>query len=310
LQIGDPLRTVHPSSIHSDQVVLVPSLFGSDLSTTTFWDLRGELEPVLKEKYNNNNNNNNTGGSAGKNRTIERWCLDGVKGGAILVAPTFGAAPDDAGSMKATTTASTAAAMAAASTHGPGNSAGANAAANANANEDDDDSKNDEDEDAAGASLPNGGVRGCAPVASDSSSRSAVSAVATNEVVRRLCEYFSIDPRTATVNAGIRFGTPAVRTRPAHSYVCRWVCACRRPGIPPRRGTLFALTGRWMFFAFPRLQIEGGRSTGTTASWYRYSGRPDGSSWSKEEAAAAAEAHRPRSRCRSPTIPPWPSCGT
>ena len=77
LRTGNHLRTVHPSPIRSDQVILVPSMFGSDLNATTFWDLREELEPVLR---------------ATPRKRPDCWSLDAVEGDSVLPAPGFVAA--------------------------------------------------------------------------------------------------------------------------------------------------------------------------------------------------------------------------
>jgi hypothetical protein len=179
LQIGNLLRSVHPSPMSSDQVVAVPSMFGSDLNFTTFWELRDELEPLLRVKYRNTLHDNVKGG----------WRLDAVQAGVILVVPQFQARPlrcdednqDGGGAPRFGLTCP-------ALTGSPGC---------------------DDDDATAGASR--------------------VSAV--TKVFLRICEYYSIHPGSAIVNAGIMFGRPAVKLRPAHSYV-------RRLFLPSSKGML------------------------------------------------------------------------
>jgi hypothetical protein len=222
LQIGDPLRTAHSSPIRSDQVVLVPSLFGSDLSTTTFWDLRQELEPVLRAKYGHRKQIS----TETTPKKEEGWSLESVKGGVILVAPSFGAAASAANQNRPrgeTTSKLTATATGALNSVDTRASAGAG---DGDGNVDDD---GEEDEDAAASAPLSNGIRDGPPTTAAAS--------ATRQVARRLCEYYSIDPRTAVVNGGIMLGRPNVKLRPAHSYVryVGWFLGvlflCRSPAV-------------------------------------------------------------------------------
>jgi hypothetical protein len=254
LQIGNHLLSAHPSTIRSDQIVLVPSLFGSDLSMTTFDELREELEPVMREKYNSNNprRESSTGTKKSIHTHIEGWSFDGVQNGAILVAPSTSSSSSSwAGS------------------GGEGRGAGdsnkgvrlglgrENRSSRINAPENAEDADDDGDIDARKASSSSappewapssspfsasdddddvGEVRGVAAtctvavkrehcdaddddVSSDGDGDGSGKGGAMAEVGRKLCRYFSIDPDTALVNGAIRFGHVALRTRPAHSYV-------------------------------------------------------------------------------------------
>jgi hypothetical protein len=250
LQIGNHLRSAHPSPIRADQVVLVPSLFGSDLSVTTYHDLREELVPLLRVKYRRrsdlNKSKRNSICSSNKNDEEEEdgtaagWLLDlaRTEGGGILVAPrSLGAAalariiatasaggPEGSAPSRTitTTTSGTARSVAA-----------ADAAADVidavfNTGEDDEDDDEDDEEavelradrtatENAPAAIP----RPVVP-SSSSSISSSLQCRAVAEVVRRLCQYYSIDPHTALVNVGIFVGRPRthhVQARPAQSYV-------------------------------------------------------------------------------------------
>jgi hypothetical protein len=96
LQVGNHLLPTHSSPIGSDQVVLVPSLFGSDLSMTAFDELRDELEPVMREKDNPRPRRCDNSADNNKNSLptphIEGRSFDGVQEGAVLVAAAEAAA--------------------------------------------------------------------------------------------------------------------------------------------------------------------------------------------------------------------------
>jgi hypothetical protein len=72
LQIGNHLRSTHPSTIRSDQVILVPSLFGSDLNLTTFDELRKDVERMLQDKFRQ-----------------KTWVLDRVRKASLLSSPVY-----------------------------------------------------------------------------------------------------------------------------------------------------------------------------------------------------------------------------
>jgi hypothetical protein len=72
LQIGNHLRSTHPSPIRSDQVIVVPSLFGSDLNLTTLDDLRKDAERMLQDKFRQ-----------------KTWVLDRVRKAAVLSSPVY-----------------------------------------------------------------------------------------------------------------------------------------------------------------------------------------------------------------------------
>jgi hypothetical protein len=261
LQIGNHLRAAHPSVIHADQVVLVPSLFGSDLSVTTFHELRDELVPLLREKYrrrsdqnnkskrkggycNRSNNSNKEEDEEEDEGTASGWLLDlaRTEGGGVLVAPrTLGvaalaaiiAAASAGGGPKKRAAPSTARTARLPTTTGTEHSESADAAADAIdavLNTDDDDNDDNEDEEAGElradrTTSENVHAANPRPMIRSSSTRSRrFSGRAVAEVVRRLCRYYSIDPTTALVNVGIFVGRPRtnhVKARPAQSYVPR-----------------------------------------------------------------------------------------
>jgi hypothetical protein len=255
LQIGNHLRSAHPSPINADQVVLVPSLFGSDLSATTFHELREELVPLLRVKYRHRSDQNKSkrkggGGICSNNKnddeeddgTASGWLLNlaRTEGGGILVAPkSLGAAalariilggPKESAAPSRTITATTGGKR-------PGGDADAAAAVidavlfKTDGDDDDEDDDEDDEEEGVVCAKENAHAANPRPVLPpSSSSSSSLQCRAVAEVVQRLCQYYSIDPHTALVNVGIFVGRPRthhVKARPAQSYVpvrrcCSW----------------------------------------------------------------------------------------
>jgi hypothetical protein len=252
LQIGNHLRTAHPSPISADQVVLVPSLFGSDLSATTFHELREELVPLLRVKYRHRSDQNksrrNNGSHCNRSNkeedeeedegTASGWLLDlaRMEGGGILVAPrSLGSAalariiiggPKESAAPSRTIT----------TTGGKRSVGDADAAADVidavlfKNDDDDDDEDEDDEEEGVFCAKENAHAANPRPGVPSSSSSSSLHCRAVAEVVRRLCKYYSIDPQTALVNVGIFVGRPRanhVKARPAQSYVSvRRFCPC------------------------------------------------------------------------------------
>ena len=52
IQFGSAVHSVYTRPVRQDQLVVAPSLFGSELNVTTFHDLRDELEGVMRETRN------------------------------------------------------------------------------------------------------------------------------------------------------------------------------------------------------------------------------------------------------------------
>lgn len=196
LQIGNHLRTVHPSPMSTDQVVAVPGMFGSELNVTSFWEIRDELEPLLRVKYSHiaTNSHGNTPREDGDGGV---WRLDMVRGCVILVAPQFQAQPtafgggeeqeEEEGGDGHPGSRRTLSTLVVAPSHV---------------------------RDSSNSGGGGGGGR-------DAESQAAAGAVpAVARAFLRICEYLSIHPGSAVVNAGITLGRPTAKLRPAHSYVC------------------------------------------------------------------------------------------